>query len=162
LSVAAFVDLSDPDPNAAGPGGQPALIMQVAEVEEIIRTALGLKPNDSLKVVHARFHQPEKTVVEEKASPWPRYLALARQLSLGIMAVCALLVFRIFSRARNKAVEAVQTQQLAEGGGGGGGLLPPGAPSAEPVLLKRQITHALRNNPEQVREMFLNWIKEKE
>ncbi len=160
LSVAAFVDLSDPDPNATGSGGQAALIMQVEEVEEIIRTALGLKVSDSLKVVHARFHQPTETLVEEEPSKWPRYLALARQMSLGIMAVCALLVFRIFGRARSKAV-AVETQQRAEGGAGGG-LLPPGASSAEPVLLKRQITHALRNNPEQVREMFLNWIQEKE
>ncbi len=160
LSVAAFVDLSNPDPNATGPGGQAALIMEVTEVEEIIRTALGLKTSDSLKVVHARFHHPTETVVEEEPSKWPRYLALARQLSLGIMAACALLVFRIFSRARSKAV-AVEARQLTEGGAGGG-LLPPGAPSAEPVLLKRQITHALRNNPEQVREMFLSWIKEKE
>ena len=117
---------------------------------------------DSLKVVHARFHEPTEIVVEEESSPWPRYLALARQLSLGIMALCALIVFRIFSRARGKAVAAVQARQLPEGGATSGGLLPPGNPSAEPVLLKRQITHALRNNPEQVREMFLNWIEEKE
>lgn len=162
LSVAAFVDLSVPDANATGPGGQPALIMQVAEVEEIIRTALGLKTSDSLKVVHARFHQPAVALVEEEAPAWPRYLAMARHLSLGIMAVCALIVFRIFSRARSKAVAAVQARQLPEGGSMGGGLLPAGSPSAEPVLLKRQITHALRNNPEQVREMFLSWIEEKE
>ena len=162
LSVAAFVDLSVPDVNEPGPGGSPALIMQVAEVEEIIRMALGLKETDSLKVVHARFHEPAEIPVEEEPSPWPRYLALARQLSLGIMALCALIVFRIFSRARGKAVAAVQARQLPEGGATSGGLLPPGNPSAEPVLLKRQITHALRNNPEQVREMFLNWIEEKE
>jgi len=162
LSVAAFVDLSVPDANATGPDGQPALIMPVTEVEEIIRTALGLKESDSLKVVHARFHQPAATLVEEEAPAWPRYLAMARQLSLGIMAVCALIVFRIFSRARSKAVAAVQTQQLSTGGSMGGGLLPAGSPSGEPVLLKRQITHALRNNPEQVREMFQSWIEEKE
>lgn len=161
LSVAAFVDLSVPDTNATGPGGQAALIMEVAEVEEIIRTALGLKLNDSLKVVHARFHQSTETLIEEEPSKWPRYLALARQLSLGIMAVCALLVFRIFSRARSKALAAIPTQQLAEGSAPGG-LLSSGAASAEPALLKRQITHALRNNPEQVREMFLSWITEKE
>ena len=162
LSVAAFVDLSIPDANATEPAGQPALIMPVTEVEEIIRTALGLKESDSLKVVHARFHQPAATLIEEEAPAWPRYLALARHLSLGIMALCALMVFRIFSRARSKAVAAVQAQQLPEGGGMAGGLLPAGSPSGEPVLLKRQITHALRNNPEQVREMFLSWIEEKE
>lgn len=162
LSVAAFVDLSVRDANAPAAGGQPALIMQVTEVEEIIRTALGLKETDSLKVVHAQFHQPEQPPIEEEPSVWPRYLALARQLSLGIMALCTLIVFRIFSKARSKAAVAIQTGQLPEGGGPGGGLLPGSAPAAEPVFLKRQITHALRNNPEQVREMFLSWIEEKE
>jgi len=162
LSVAAFVDLSVPDANATGPAGQTALIMEVTEVEEIIRTALGLKETDSLKVVHTRFHQPAVSEAEEEPSTWPRYLVLARQLSLGIMAVCVLIVFRIFSRARGKAVAAIQARQLPEGGAASGGLLPPGNPAAEPVLLRRQITHALRNNPEQVREMFLNWIEEKE
>ena len=161
LSVAAFVDLSVPDANEAGAGGQPALIMELSEVEEIIRMALGLKETDSLKVVHARFHQPATTLTEEEPSTWPKYLALARQLSLGIMALCALIVFRIFTRARGKATVAMEAQQLPEGGGAGG-LLPPGSPSAEPLLLRRQITHALKNNPDQVREMFLSWIEEKE
>jgi len=161
LSVAAFVDLSVRDANDPASGGQPALIMEVSEVEEIIRMALGLKETDSLKVVHARFHQPTTTLIEEETPSWPKYLALARQLSLGVMAVCALVVFRIFSRARNKAAVNAEAQQLPEGGSGGT-LLPPGAASAEPLLLRRQITHALRNNPEQVREMFLSWIEEKE
>lgn len=162
LSVAAFVDLYVRDANDATTAAQPALIMEVAEVEQIIRTALGLKENDSLKVVNARFRQPTASLIEDEPTAWPRYLALARHLSLGIMAVCALIVLRIFSRARSKAVAAGQTRQLAEGGSTGGGLLPQGSPAAEPVLLRRQITHALRSNPDQVREMFLNWIEEKE
>lgn len=161
LSVAAFVDLSPADPNAAGPGGQPALIMEVAEVEEIIRTALGLKTADSLKVVNARFHRSAEPLIEEEPASWLRYMAVARHLSLGIMAVCALIVFRIFSRARSKAVAEARTRQLPAAAGPGG-LLPAGEPSAEPTMLRRQITHALRSNPEQVREMFLNWIEEKE
>ncbi len=162
LSVAAFVDLYVRDTNEPAAGGQPALIMEVAEVEQIIRTALGLKDADSLKVVNARFRQPAETLIEEEPTDWPRYLALARHLSLGIMAVCVLIVFRIFSRARSKAVAAMEARQLAEGGSSGGGLLPQGSPASEPLMLRRQITHALRNNPEQVREMFLNWIEEKE
>jgi flagellar M-ring protein FliF len=162
LSVAAFVDLSVADANGTGATGQAALIMEVTEVEEIIRNALGLKTTDSLKVVHARFHQPPATEAEEEPSTWPRYLALARQLSLGIMAVCALIVFRIFSRARGKAMATNQAQQLPEGSGAGGGLLSAGSSASEPIVLRRQITHAIRNNPEQVREMFLSWIEEKE
>ena len=99
--------------------------------------------------------------MEEKPNPWPRYLALARQLSLGMMAVCGLVVFRIFGKARNKAVVATQAQ-VAEGGGKPGGMLSGNVAPAEPVMVRRQIAHALRNNPEQVREMFLNWIEERE
>ena len=161
LSVAAFVDLSVPDSNDPGTGGQPALLMQVTEVEEIIRSALGLKLTDSLKVVHAKFQRQTEALVEEEASVWPRYLALARQLSLGIMAVCAVLVFRIFSRARTRAA-AAQAERLGEGSAEGNTALAPGGPAADPLMLRRQITHELKSNPEQVRAMFLSWIEEKE
>jgi len=160
LSVAAFVDLSSPDANAVGAGGQPALIMEVTEVEEIIRNALGLKPSDALKVVHARFHRAPEAPAGPEHGKWPQYLAVARHLSLGIMAVCALVVLRIFSRARRHATAETQAQALPAGGAGH--LLGPAEPTVEPVMLRRQITHALRNNPEQVREMFRNWIEEKE
>jgi flagellar M-ring protein FliF len=160
LSVAVFVDLSSSDANDVGATGQPALIMEVSEVEEIIRTALGLKEEDSLKVVHARFHRPAEPLTEQEPADWSRYMALARHLSLGIMALCALLVFRIFSRAHRKALAGRQEQLPA--GVGPDHLLASGESSAEPVVLRRQIAHALRSNPEQVREMFLTWIQEKE
>jgi flagellar M-ring protein FliF len=163
LSVAAFVDLSSADANDVGAGGEPALIMQVTEVEEIIRTALGLKETDSLKVVNAKFHRVIEPVAEEteKSTNWPRYLALARQLSLGIMAICALLVLRIFRRAHHQAGAEMQPQQLP-GGAVSARLLSSGESHHEPLMLRRQITHALRSNPDQVKEMFLNWIEEKE
>lgn len=160
LSVAAFVDLTVLDPNEVGAGGQPALIMQVTEVEEIIRNALGLKETDALKVVNAKFRRPAEPLIEDAPTNWPRYLAMARQLSLGIMAICALVVLRIFSRARRQAAEAYAPP--LPGGGHGPLLPPPDESSAEPTMLRRQITHALKSNPEQVREMFLSWIEEKE
>jgi flagellar M-ring protein FliF len=161
LSVAAFVDLSPADANAAGANGQPALIMQVTEVEQIIRMALGLKEADLLKVVNAKFRRPNEPPVEEESSKWPRYMALARQMSLGVMAVCALIVLRVFRRAHRKATAGTTTQQLAEGAGSAH-LLSSGESDAEPIMLRRQITHALRSNPDQVKEMFLSWIEEKE
>lgn len=163
LSVAAFVDLSPADANAAGSKGQPALIMEVKEVEQILRMALGLKESDSLKVVNAKFHRSSEPPVEEQSSSWPRYLALARQMSLGIMAVCALLVLRVFRRAHRRAAAetSAQQQQLAEGAGPAH-LLASGESGGEPIMLRRQITHALRSNPDQVKEMFLSWIEEKE
>ncbi len=158
LSVAAFVDLTA-DANAPATGGQPALLMPVTDVEQIIRMALGLKESDSLKVVNAKFHRSAEPAAEPERADWSRYLAVARHLSLGIMAICALIVLRIFSRAKGKAGSTVQGQ-LAPGAVPVG-LLPPGEALAEPALVRQQIAQALRQNPEQVRQMFLSWIQEK-
>jgi flagellar M-ring protein FliF len=163
LSVAAFVDLSVGDANETPAGGQPAMIMQVADVEQIIKTALGLKDSDSLKVVNAKFHKTKDIPLEEQPSIWPRYLALASRLSLGIMAVCAFLVFRIFVKARNKAMAVTAVPQALPGPAApAGALMAPVESANESMMLQRQITHALRNNPQQVREMFLSWIEDKE
>jgi flagellar M-ring protein FliF len=159
LSVAAFVDLTA-DANTPTTGGQPALIMQVAEVEQIIRMALGLKENDSLKVVNARFHRSVEPASEPEPADWSRYLALARHLSLGLMAVCALIVLRMFSRARGKVTAAAP--EALPPSPGPGRLLPPAGAPAEPALVRQQIAQALRQNPEQVRQMFLSWIQETE
>jgi flagellar M-ring protein FliF len=159
LSVAAFVDLAA-DANAPAAGGPPTLIMQVAEVEGILRTALGLKESDSLKVVNAKFHRAAEPTPGPETADWSRYIALARHLSLGVMAVCALIVLRIFSRARGKAAPSSPAQLPV--GTPGAGLLAAGEPATEPALVRRQIAQALRQNPEQVRQMFLRWIQEKE
>lgn len=159
LSVAAFVDLTA-DANAPAAGGAPALLMQVTEVEQIIRMALGLKESDSLKVVNAKFHRSAEAAAEQEPADWSRYLALARHLSLGIMAICALIVLRIFSRARGKTAAPLSRQATPEAGPGG--LLPPAELIAEPAMVRQQIAQALRQNPEQVRQMFRTWIQEKE
>jgi len=166
LSVAAFVDLSVSDANQAQAGGATAggaMIMQLSDVEQIIRNALGLKETDLLKVVQAKFHRPAELLTEEEPSNWPRYLAIARHASLGIMAICALLVFRIFSGARKKAALAAAARAaLGEPGTETIGLLPAGQSSSEPAVLRRQIASALHSNPEQVRRLFATWIEEKE
>jgi flagellar M-ring protein FliF len=159
LSVAAFVDLAT-DANAPASGGQPALLMQVTDIELIIRNALGLKESDALKVVNAKFHRSAEPTAASEPADWSRYFALARHLSLGVMAICSLIVLRVFSRARGKT--AGPEQGPLPPGAGPGGLLPPGESAAEPALLRQQISQALRRNPEQVRQMFLSWIQEKE
>lgn len=99
LSVAAFVDLAA-DANAPAAGGAPALLMQVAEVEQIVRMALGLKESDSLKVVNAKFHRAPESPTGPEPADWSRYIALARHLSLGIMAVCTNRSADLQSRSR--------------------------------------------------------------
>ena len=60
LSVAAVVDLSVAEANQTQGAEQSAKIMQLADVEKLIETALGLdlKGKDSLKVVEAKFFRP--------------------------------------------------------------------------------------------------------
>jgi len=161
LSVAAFVDLSPPDSNELNAGAEAATTMKLSDVEEIIKNAIGLKKTDPLKVVDTRFHRPAvEALVAEDQSRWPRYIAIARQASLGIMAVCALFVLRIFTGAKRK-VGSTAAEQLLDGGGSAG-LLPAGSAGSEPSAMRKQITDTLQNNPEQARQLFASWLEEKE
>jgi flagellar M-ring protein FliF len=158
LKVAAFVDLSRPDVNKAEAGAENEPIMAVSDIEEIIRNALGLKETDSLKVVNAKFYRAPEALIEEEQSSWPRYMAIARQASLGIMAICAFLVLKIFRGAKKKAGGGEQLQ----GTGANAGLLPGGVGNSEPLVLRRQISDALRSNPDQVRQLFYSWLTERQ
>jgi flagellar M-ring protein FliF len=161
LSVAAFVDLSTADANEAASTGSSALIMELTEVEEIIRNALGLNKTDALKVVNVRFHRPGvESMIEQEPSSWPRIMAIVRHASLGIMAICALFVLRIFRGAKKKAAETAPTGQLP-GAEGSVGLLPAEAGKSESLVMRRQIASALQNNPGQVKQLFSSWLEEK-
>lgn len=157
LSVSAVVDLSPADANAAGPGGQTAKVMDANDVERLIENALGLDltGGDSLTVIDAPFVRSPQSPLDEEASAGLDFVAIARQASLGIMAICALLVLRMFKGAKKK-VQAESAQQLA-GAEGGIGLLPgSGGPA-----LRRQVAIALKRDPERVRRLFTSWVEEK-
>ena len=87
------------------------------------------------------------------------YLAIARNGSLGITALCALLVLRIFTKARKKAAAETAMAELPAVTEAAGML--PGAGAAEPVVVRRQLAEVMRSNPEQARRLFANWIQEK-
>ena len=159
LSVAAVVDLSPADVNEAQAGGQTTTIMDPNDVEKLIENALGLDLTgaDSLKVVNVKFQRSTEILLDEELSAGLDFVAIARQASLGIMAVCALLVLRMFRGAKKKAKMEAGTEQLP-GSEGATGLLPGGS---EPLVLRRQIASALENNPERVKQLFTSWIEEK-
>ncbi|OHB76725.1 MAG: flagellar M-ring protein FliF [Planctomycetes bacterium RBG_16_55_9] len=159
LSVAAVVDLSAADANQTQAAGQTARIMDVNDVEKLIENALGLDlaGTDSLKVVDAKFQQPAGLLPDAELSGGLDYLAIAGQASLGIMAICALLVLRMFKGAKKKV--QLKMESGAHGAGGAAGLLPGGTEVSEPLLLRRQIAHALQSNPEHVRQLFASWIE---
>jgi len=162
VKVAAFVDLSVAAADANNPagGGTTTKMMTVTDVQEIIKNALGLEDTTAIKVVDLKFNRPTETLIEEEGPGWMSYLAIVRHASLGIMAVCALLVLKIFRGAKKKAGEAAGApEQLAEGMQAG--ALPGGAASSEPLMLRRQIASVLSQNPEQVRRLFASWIEEK-
>jgi flagellar M-ring protein FliF len=159
LSVSAVVDLTPDDPN------KQTAAMTIKDVEEIIRNAIGLKTTDALKVVNARFHQNAATTAAavevdkeyESAQKWNRYIALARQASLGVLAICALLVLKIVSSGRRKVVEATGALATASPAG----YLTAGEGPMEPAVLRNQISQALTSNPDEVKRLFSTWANEK-
>jgi flagellar M-ring protein FliF len=158
LSVAAFVDLSLADANQTAAGGKGGKIMEVAEVEQIIKNALGLKETDALKVVDVKFNRPAEPLSKEELAGGFDYIAIARQGSLGIMAVCALLVLRMFKGAKKKAQSEAAASLPA--GQQQAGLIA-GEEGLSPFALRRQIAGALERDPEKVRQLFTSWIGEK-
>ena len=140
--------------------------MQLTDVQEIIQNALGLDDPTSMKVVDVKFNRPLESLAEEEPSSWPRYMAMIRQGSLGVMAICAFLVLRIFRGAKQKVPKGKRKGKGAAGelpATVGGGLLPGTAEGgvAESLVLRRQIAGALQSNPEHVKQLFASWIEEK-
>jgi flagellar M-ring protein FliF len=154
ISVAAFVDLYPADPNSKN------LIIPEASVTEIIKNAIGIKDTNSIKVVNARFFKPVMAEVEEGRKF--DIIAIAGQASLGIMAICALLVLKMFSGAKKKAgaVPAASLPEL-QAGVSNAGMLPAAAEINDPIILRRQIANSLRSNPEQAKQLFSSWLEEK-
>jgi len=160
LSVAAVVDLWPADANEAQSGEQPIQIMDPNDVAELIENALGLdlEGRDSLKVVPVRIPRQQEQLLDEEPSGGLDYIAIARQASLGIMAICALLVFRMFRGAKKK-VQSEAAAQLMPKTEETMGLLP--EPSGiSPVAFRKQIASALEKDPEKVRQLFTKWIEE--
>ncbi len=160
LSVAAMVDLNEEVADEEAEGG---LIMPIEDVEGVIRSALGLSESDSLTVVNTRFHRPEQPVVEDEPGDWTQYMILIRHGSLGIMGICALLALKILAGGKSKVQNQTSSSgQLAESETALG-LLPGGseADTSEPAVLRKQIASALQHNPDQVKQLFSNWVEGK-
>ena len=140
------------------------LLCQLTDVEEIIRNAVGLKSTDSLKVVNAKFNRPVPAADLEQeyqqSLKWNRYIEIARQASLGLLAISALLVLKIFSGARKRS-ESAMPAMAALPAGSSAGMLAAGQYNEEPMALRAQIAGALERNPEEVKRLFSNWVEEK-
>jgi len=161
LSVAAVVDLSPPDVNETEAGASTAKIMELSDVETLIQNALGLKleNGDSLKVVDVKIPRQDLPLIDEETSGGLDFVAIARQASLGIMAICALIVFRMFRGAKKKAQSEAANVPLPEAQANMGFLT--GQAGIPPSIMRQQIAGALERDPERVRQLFTSWIEEK-
>jgi len=155
LKVAAFVDLSPSGADANDTSAAP--VMTVESVEGIIKNALGLEDTSDLKVIDVKFNKPEPMFADEPQEGI-NYVAIASNASLGIMAICALLILKIFSGGKKNAAEQVSGGIALPGGENAQGLLPAGSMGNESALLRRQIATALQEHPEQAKQLFVSWI----
>lgn len=156
ISVAAFVDLSAPA--TEGEAGAPPTQLAVKDIEDMIRSAVGLREQDTLKVVNVPFKPPAAALVEAEPESFFNkdfLLEVARRSSLGILVIGVLVMLRIFSRPRVKPEGA---QAALAGGDGSGALLASDRTDTDPDRLRAHITRALRDNPDEVKRLFLAWV----
>jgi len=171
-SISVVADLSKPKETAATEkkaGEQQTasagadLIMSVDDIKAMIRTAIGpeLLKEENLTIRHVPFSRSAVQQTPEAGAfeKWNRYIEIARQSSMGILAVSALLALKIFTGAGRKAAAAIQQTAANSLGTGNAPLL--GAGGADTTTAIRQhITLQLRQNPEQVRQIFTSWLSE--
>jgi len=175
LSVAILVDLTpppEPEPTegedaAAGAAGAKGPALEIKDVEEMARSALGLSETDSLSVKETKFNgaiASAMSLPEDSGGLMsPEFLLeMGRRFSMGILVIGALLVLRMLRGPKKKGADAmVGSQPQLAGQGAGADHLLPGA-DADPEILRSQITNALQNNPEEVKKLFLHWIEAKQ
>ncbi len=177
LSVAAFVDLSAPEPSPTGaeapeegtaPAGSPtpsAPTLTDKDVEEVIRNAVGLKETDALKVISVPFHRPaalDEEAEEEGVFSSPQfYLDVARHGSLGVLVIGALLMLKIFGGSKLKIEPAPAETALGPGAAAGPDrlLAAGGGTFANQAQLNERIAAALQENPEEVKRLFQTWVE---
>jgi flagellar M-ring protein FliF len=161
LTVAAFVDLTPPAKGAdnAAPA---ALALTIADVQTIIRNAIGpLATEQNIKVVNTPFYRPppatDQQAQEDAQSKRQLYLDIAGRGSLGLLVIGSLVALKLIRSPRKESTA------LASLGSDG----VPGQPQAalaavdsmDPQVLRARITRALQENPEEVKRLFMNWVE---
>ncbi|MGH7223127.1 MAG: flagellar basal-body MS-ring/collar protein FliF, partial [Gemmataceae bacterium] len=141
LTVAALLDLSRPE-GAEGAG------LTLAEAEEIIKQAVGfkkgrdeIKVNDVKLASGATLESVEAEYQQAQRMRW--YLSLARNLSLGVTALVALLVgFLYYRRLRPKGQDP--------------------SPATKETTEEDALSKLLREDPERLAKVLARWLEEPE
>jgi flagellar M-ring protein FliF len=146
LTVAALVDLSGSEKDKAA-------AMELDDVKEIIKQAVGFKPTrDEIKVTNVKLNAPtaDPTADEEwrTMQRWQNIMNIIRNASLGVTALVALLMGWMFLRRFKPAPASPQAVPAEE----------------EPdraVILRRLSTTAERD-PQAVAQVLENWLQQPE
>jgi flagellar M-ring protein FliF len=156
LSVACVVDLSAPAPKEgedakAAEAAKPKITLK--DCEEIVKTAVGYtEGRDTVKVTEGRASPATTPVAASLAAAgpglWSRAPQLARNLSLGLLALAALLLARRVLR-RSPAPEASPEAVAA---------LPAGA-GDEPAL-RRRVAALVEADPRSAARLLEEWLGE--
>jgi flagellar M-ring protein FliF len=144
LSVAALVDLT---PQVEGQ----AVISQ-AEVEEIIRQAVGFRPGrDSVTVARAALSGPEASAPDDtlvRLQRFQTYVSLARNLSVAVAVVLTLLVLGLLLlRIRPAAPAGPDAAAAPAGPATPGGPTPPPTPDERRAAVLARFQALARNEP---------------
>ncbi|MCL2701501.1 MAG: hypothetical protein FWE88_07390 [Phycisphaerae bacterium] len=177
-SVAVFVDLM---PATAKPGEEAVPVMQIQDVEEIVRAAVGIGEMDTVKVVSVSFpRSPDMMLppeLDEVAGGAAYVMELVKQGSLGVLALAAVVTLWLLTRGKHErtaksARVAPASAQMAVTAGLPSGPGTPALPDAAaagllPGLseidlnadrLRTHITKALQDNPDEVKRLFQSWV----
>jgi len=161
-TVSVLVDLSPPE-KKEGETSEARKALVIADVEEIVKTALGIDDTaDKVTVKEATFYRSPQPAAagetEEGMFTTDFILDIAKRSSLGILVIGVLLALKMFRGSKKKggaeALAALESQ-----GRQAAGLLPAGAGERAPDLLRGQITKALQDNPDEVKRLFLSWVQ---
>ncbi|MBI5723546.1 MAG: flagellar M-ring protein FliF [Planctomycetes bacterium] len=152
-SVAAVVEL----PTEAPAAGMQKLTQ--VEVEKMIRSAIGMTTTDSLFVTIGKVTPRDKPAVATEPAPqgfFEKYpvLDIAQRVSLGILVIGVLVALRMFTGPRRKRAAALPTAAEASAA-----MLPQPAADMDVDAMRQRIAHALQDNPNEVKRLFLNWVE---
>jgi flagellar M-ring protein FliF len=146
LTVAAMVDLSAAD---ADQSGQAAPAMTLKEAEEIVKRAVGFKPDrDEIKVSDVKLAGTATDSALDTewlaAQRWQSYEKIARHSSLGIAALVALVLGRMVLKRLNAPSQAAAA--VAD------------RPDRSRVL--DQLATEAQQNPEAIARLLAAWLEE--
>jgi flagellar M-ring protein FliF len=162
LTVAAFVDLTEPKAEAAeeaedGEEAAPAgPQLTVADVERMIREAVGFDEGrgDSLNVVQTKFREKATPVVTQ-AGLLDRYGDLGKWVGVGALALVLLLVARrALGAMESRAPRQVMVPEIVAGDNDG--------PASHEELLRRELNKFVEGSPDVATRVIEGWVEAEE